>query len=95
MKPQVSISTLDDIEFPDILYKYRDWDNVNNRRFILNREVYLSSPEKFEDQFDCKIPIRYDLMTEEHAYAFYERLQDLSGIFLNRAEKRKKNKRLS
>lgn len=92
MKPQLNIGTLDDIEFPDILYKYRDWDNVNNRRFILNREVYLSSPEQFEDEFDCRIPIRYDLMTEEQAYMFYERLHNLSGIILNRAEKRKKIK---
>lgn len=92
MKPNINIGTLDDIEFPEILYKYRDWDNINNRRFILNREVYLSSPDQFEDKLDCKIPIRYDLMNEKQAYAFYERLQEQSGTVLNRQEKRKKIK---
>ncbi|UKB82318.1 DUF2971 domain-containing protein [Chryseobacterium sp. MEBOG06] len=92
MKPNINIGTLDNIEFPEILYKYRDWDNINNRRFILNREVYLSSPDQFEDTLDCKIPIRYDLMSEKQAYDFYERLQEQSGIVLNRQKKRKKLK---
>lgn len=92
MKTKINTGTLDDIEFPEILYKYRDWDNINNRRFILNREVYLSSPDQFEDKLDCKIPIRYDLMTEKQAYDFYERLQNQSGTILNRQEKRKKIK---
>ncbi|MCT4234970.1 DUF2971 domain-containing protein [Elizabethkingia anophelis] len=94
MKPNINVGTLDDIKFPEILYKYRDWDNTNNRRSILNREVYLSSPDQFEDRFDCKIPIRYDLMTKEQAYKFYERLHGLSGIQLNRSETRKKIKNL-
>ncbi|GAA4160816.1 hypothetical protein GCM10022217_25480 [Chryseobacterium ginsenosidimutans] len=41
MKPQLNFGTLDDIEFPEILYKYRDWENPYNRRFIENKEVYL------------------------------------------------------
>ncbi|KQR94240.1 hypothetical protein ASG01_15310 [Chryseobacterium sp. Leaf180] len=90
MKPQINIGTLNDIEFSDILYKYRDWDNINNRRFILNSEVYLSSPDQFEDKLDCKIPIRYDLMSAKQAYAFYERLQNQSGKRLNRQQKRNK-----
>lgn len=90
MKPQLSIGTLDDFDYPKILYKYRDWENENHRRFILNREVYLSSPADFEDKFDCKIPIRYDLMTEKEAYVFYERLQIQSGTILNRQQRREK-----
>ena len=90
IKPQINIGTLDDIEFPDILYKYRTWDNPNNRRSIINREVYLASPKDFQDKFDCKIPIRYDLMNEKEAYLFYERLQKNSKNNLNR-KKREKN----
>lgn len=94
MIPQINTGTLDDIEFPKILYKYRDWENLNNRRFILDKEVYLSSPDQFEDQFDCKIPVRYDLMNEKQAYDFYERLQNQSGAVLNRQQKRSKIRNL-
>lgn len=51
------------IELPQTIYKYRDWEDEFHKRIITNREVYLSSPERFTDKKDCKIPIRYDLLT--------------------------------
>ncbi|MEY8758990.1 DUF2971 domain-containing protein [Chryseobacterium tongliaoense] len=90
MKPQLNFGTLDDIEFPEVLYKYRDWENPYNRRFIENKEIYLSSPDQFEDKLDCKIPIRYDLMSEKQAYQFYERLVNESEPNLSRRQKRDK-----
>tara|TARA_B110000967_G_C18638587_1_gene437318 strand:+ start:418 stop:687 length:270 start_codon:yes stop_codon:yes gene_type:complete len=76
MKMLIRETTLDDIEFPEILYKYRNWDDPYNKRFINEREVFMASPNQFEDKLDCKLPIRYDLMTQEHAKIFYTRLSN-------------------
>ena len=84
-----NIGTLDDIKFPKVLYKYRDWQNPRNRRFITLREVYMASPNQFEDEFDCKIPIRYDLMTSKEAEKFYNRLAILSDPNMSRQKRRK------
>lgn len=90
MKIEINNGTLDDIEFPNVLYKYRNWENEYHKRFITNREVYLASPKEFEDKIDCKIPIRYDLMTESEAESFYRRLIELAEQDLSRQQKRHK-----
>lgn len=54
MKTTIYNRTLDTIEFPPILYKYRSWNDEYNKRFITEKEVFLSSPKQFEDEFDCK-----------------------------------------
>ena len=89
MKTQLNISTLDDIEFPDILYKYRDWNNNYNKRFIINREVYMASPNQFEDEIDSKIPVRHDLMSETQAEKFYENLSKIAEPDLKRQQRRR------
>ena len=30
-------------------------------RILTDKELYLASPAQFEDKYDCKVPIRYDL----------------------------------
>ena len=44
---------------PAVVYKYRDWDNDFHKRTLLNCEIFLSSPSRFNDPYDCKIPIAY------------------------------------
>jgi hypothetical protein len=58
-------------KYPAILYKYRDWDTEYHNRYILEKEVFLASPNSFEDEKDCKIPIRYDLLNEKQIIDFY------------------------
>jgi hypothetical protein len=55
---------------PDILYKYRDWDDGYHRRLLVNNEVYFATPRQFNDPFDCAIPFRYDEkdLTEENIF---------------------------
>jgi len=50
----------DEIGGPPTLYKYRVWDIVHHDRFIKNREVYMASPETFQDDMDCRIPVNID-----------------------------------
>ena len=59
------------MEIPTVIYKYRRWTDIYEKRVITDREVYLSSPRKFEDPLDCKIPIRYDLLTEKDIFDKY------------------------
>lgn len=62
---------LDDLEFPKIIYKYRDWSNKFHQRFITEREVFLASPGTFEDELDCHNPTRFDLLTERQIYEYF------------------------
>lgn len=42
---------------PKILYKYREADNIYHLDIILKNELFLASPQNFNDPFDCKFPI--------------------------------------
>lgn len=88
MKTTINQGTLDDIEFPKVLYKYRSWNNEYNKRFITKREVFMASPNQFEDKLDCKSPVRYDLMTAEQAKKVYTRISNYDEK-LSRQQKRK------
>ena len=56
---------------PKILYKYRSWSNENHKSILLKREVYFAPPSSFTDKYDCKIPTRYDLLTERQWNELY------------------------
>ena len=53
------------------VYKYRDWGKPFHRKLLLEPSVYLSAPSDFEDPLDCKIPIRYDLLTDIEIFDQY------------------------
>ena len=88
MKVIINEGSLNDIKIPEIVYKYRDWDNKWNKKFITEREVYMASPEKFEDEFDCKIPVSYEKMSEAQAENFYDDLISRSRPDLQRSQRR-------
>lgn len=75
------IEYTDGIEFnpPEILYKYRDWDNKQHKKVLIDNKLYLASPGDFEDIFDCNVP-------EE----FPDR-RELFGYFINIAKKEHPN----
>jgi hypothetical protein len=52
-------------ELPSILYKYRHWEDMNHQKMITHHEVYLARPSQYNDPFDCRIPVRGDLLTDE------------------------------
>lgn len=59
---------------PHILYKYRQWNECglkqNQRRILTDNEIFLSSPSRFNDPFDCGTPFKYkkEQLTEENIY---------------------------
>ena len=39
---------------PNILYKYRNWDNELHKKVLTDNILYMASPRDFEDIHDCK-----------------------------------------
>jgi hypothetical protein len=60
---------------PQPLYKYRIWDSDScplnfGERMLTENEVYLASPDQFNDPFDCSLPFKYNEndLTPENIY---------------------------
>ena len=68
---KVALTSFDKIEFPDTLYKYRYWVDHNHRKLVTERQIFFAPPDSFKDTFDCKIPTRWDLLTEKEIYNKY------------------------
>ena len=47
-------------KIPQILYKYRDWNNEFHKNILFEQEIFLSSASKFNDPFEGNIPFEYD-----------------------------------
>lgn len=60
-----------DVPIPGILYKYRRWENEYEKKTLTSREVFFAPPMSFEDPLDCRIPISYELLTEENIYDYF------------------------
>lgn len=76
------------LDLPDIIYKYRDWSDDYHKTILTERQVFLASPSSFEDPLDCKIPIRYDLLTDKDIYDKYLHLSKIDNPGWNRAQHR-------
>jgi hypothetical protein len=70
-KVTVNYCKYDDLELIPIIYKYRTWSNIFHKRFLTHREVFLASPESFEDKLDCYNPTRFDLLTKSQIYNYF------------------------
>jgi len=53
-------------KLPQILYKYLDWKTVGAMNILTKFEIYFSSPSRFNDIFDCKIPISSKFNNEKY-----------------------------
>lgn len=70
---QVRIDSVDftDLDLPETIYKYRVWTNPYHKTIISKKEVFMASPRLFIDPLDCKIPIRYDLLSKKDLFEKY------------------------
>ena len=67
-----------DLKYPPIVYKYRNWTDINHQNMLRRNELYLSSPKDFNDPFDCRIPENFYLLDtpekiQEYIDGFMER----------------------
>ncbi len=44
---------------PQIVYKYRDWEDAFHKQILVRREIFLPSASKLNDPFDGNIPFEY------------------------------------
>jgi uncharacterized short protein YbdD (DUF466 family) len=58
-------------DVPEVIYKYRVWDDKDQKTILSERTVYMASPTSFQDKKDCKLLKRIDLMTEQDIYDKY------------------------
>src|ERR1043166_3031890 len=65
------VDTNFDLHFPAILYKYRDWSNDFHKRLITHNELFLPSPLKFNDPFDCQFTFGFDSLSEQEIFELY------------------------
>ncbi len=68
---EVRISSFEEINFPETVYKYRSWKEPFHRELLTERKVWFAKPSSFKDPYDCKIPIRYDLLTTREIFEVY------------------------
>ena len=80
--------SFEEMNLPPILYKYRDWENDFHKRILTHNELFLASPASFEDEFDCKVPIRYDLLTDKEIYDKYYNSSKTENPHFNRQQHR-------
>jgi hypothetical protein len=74
-----SYTTFDKLRFPKTVYKYREAENSKHLTILTEQIVFFAPPESFEDKLDCKIPVRYDLLTDEEIYdKYYNDLKDIN-----------------
>jgi hypothetical protein len=75
-----------EFKLPKIVYKYRSWTNLKQRRTLTHNELFISSPKDFNDPFDCKIPINFvSLDTPEKRAAYVDLMTKTHFAQLNNA----------
>ena len=62
---------IDKIDLPNIIYKYRSWEDEYHKTIITDRIVYFAPPSSFPDEHDCKNPIKWDLLTKKDIFFHY------------------------
>ena len=65
-------------EIPKTVYKYRDWKNEYHRKILLHQEIYIPSPSKFNDPFDCRPVFSNDIVKNNE---IIEKQHKLFGVF--------------
>ncbi|MDB5257268.1 MAG: hypothetical protein JWM14_1963 [Chitinophagaceae bacterium] len=78
---------------PDVLYKYRSWDDKNHKDILLSKRLYYSKADSFNDPFDINIKISYQSLTEDQLFDMVKKILNenephLSEEFLIRDAKR-------
>ncbi|HCV44261.1 MAG TPA: hypothetical protein DGH68_12305 [Bacteroidetes bacterium] len=72
---------------PRCLYKFRNFGMNGLHLDILARnEIFFSSPLRFNDPFDCRIPIRYDLASRAEFLRTFEEIAAIENPGLRRNE---------
>ena len=59
-------------EIPNNIYKYRAFDQNNYYENLISKnELFFSSPNKFNDPFDCKVVPNYEIGTDDDMFKLF------------------------
>jgi len=59
-------------EIPNSLFKYRTFDQKNYYEGLISiNELFFSSPDKFNDPFDCKVIPNYEIGSDEEIFNIF------------------------
>ncbi len=56
---------------PEVLYKFRRWDDANHRKIISSREIYFARPKELDEYAEFTIPIDDSIPPDNTLRAFY------------------------
>ena len=56
---------------PKYLYKFRSFRDENHMRILTHNEMFFPSPDKFNDPFDCCIPVSYQNFTRNEFIRYW------------------------
>ena len=76
------------------IYKYRGWNNDYDKASLKANQLYLSSPEKFNDPFDCNIPANFISMNEKDKSEYINKMMNVSfgGLIMEKKKLDKMNR---
>lgn len=68
-------------DYPEIVYKYRNWTDKFHQEVLRENNLFMASPDYFNDPFDCRISINYRLLDspekiKKYAISFVNRNKD-------------------
>ncbi len=65
VNPVIEYVSFGDLKFPKTVYKYRTVKDENHLSVLTDQVVFFAAPRTFDDDFDCRIPERFDLLTDD------------------------------
>jgi hypothetical protein len=61
---------IEEIKLPDIIFKYRDWDDNNHKRILTDNEIYYASPYECSEAHELTLEKDYSGITEDDIYNY-------------------------
>ena len=74
MNPVMEYVSFGDLKFPKTVYKYRTIKDENHLSVLTDQVVFFAAPKTFDDDFDCRIPERFDLLTDDDIFDQYYKI---------------------
>ena len=56
---------------PKYLYKFRSFRDENHKAMLTDNKLFFASPDKFNDPFDCSVPIHYEDFTKTEFISYW------------------------
>lgn len=72
---------------PNILYKYRSWNDELEKSIITKNELFLASPASFDDEYDCKLDFDFNA-SKKDKFDYYLEISSQEHQSFNRQQHR-------